>query len=105
MERRKVRDHQDAVELLDALASSQLPLAEFSRSRGIDGRSLHCWQLNLRPLSPSPPRGLRLVELTASRPDRPLAKYCVRFDGVEVEVDDHFHDDTLARLLAVVAAC
>lgn len=105
MERRKVRDHQEAVELLDALAASRLTLAEFSHSRGIDGRSLHCWQLNLRPLSSPPPRGLRLVELTAPKPDRPLAKYCVRFDGIEVEVDDHFHDDTLARLLAVVVAC
>jgi len=103
MERRKVRDHEEAVKLLSALAASSLPLAEFSRSRGIDGRSLHCWQLNLRAPAPPPSGGLRLMELSVGRPDRPVASYRIRFDGVEIEVDDHFREETLGRLLRVVA--
>jgi hypothetical protein len=102
MERRKVRDHKEAVELLSSLATSGLSLVEFSRSRGIDGRSLHCWQLNLRPPTPTS-GGLRLMELAVQQPDRPAASYRIRFDGVEIEVDDDFREDTLGRLLAVLA--
>ncbi|MBC8425824.1 hypothetical protein H8E07_17060 [bacterium] len=103
MERRRVRDHEEAVELLSALAASGLPLAEFCRSRGIDGRSLHCWQLNLRPPTPPSSGGLRLMELSVAVPDRPVAGYRIRFDGVEIEVDDHFREETLGRLLQVLA--
>ena len=103
MERRKVRDHEEAVELLSALSASGLPLSEFSRLRGIDGRSLHCWQLNLRPAAAPPSGGLRLLELSVARPERPVASYRIRFDGVEIEIDDHFREETLGRLLQVLA--
>ena len=103
MMRRKVRDQHDAAELLGALERSGQSLAEFCRARGLEGRSLNCWRINLQRDTAPAPGGLRLVELAAARP-RP-AVYRIVVDGIEVEVDDHFREDTLARLLAVVAAC
>lgn len=103
MEHRKVRDREDALELLDALDASGRSLSEYCRSRGIDGRSLNCWRRNLRRSRPAK-EGLRLVEVAVSAP-RQVARYRIAVDGIEIEVDDHFHDDTLARLLGVVLAC
>ncbi len=103
MTRRKVRDENDAAELLDALEVSGELLPDFCRARGVDGRSLSWWRDKVQhdeaPASP----GIRLVELTAERSR--AAVYRVVVDRFEVEVDDHFRDDTLARLLAVVAGC
>ena len=110
MTRRKVRDHNDAAELLDALEASGQSLSDFCRERGLDGRSLNCWRTNLqRDVAPAA-SGLRLVELAAApsppaAPHSQPAVYRVVLDGCEVEVDDHFREDTLARLLAVVGAC
>lgn len=104
--RRKVRDHEEAVELLDALERSGRSLADFCRGVGVDGRSLNCWRQNLRRSEASATSGLRLVELTPTRPVSPPALYRIMVGGLEVEVDDDFRADTLARLLAVVvAAC
>ncbi len=102
--RRKVRDHKDAVELLDALERSGRSLADFCHAAGVDGRSLNCWRQNLRR-SRAPTVGLRLVEVTPTRPASPPALYRVVLGGVEIEVDDDFRAETLARLLAVVAGC
>jgi len=104
MTRRKVRDRAEAVALLDGLSASGQSLAGFCRVRGIDGRSLNCWRYNVQDGTPRAPVGLRLVELAAPVP-LPPAVYRVVLDGIEVEVDDQFCDDTLARLLAVVSAC
>jgi hypothetical protein len=103
MTRRKVRDQSDAAELLEALDASGQSLPDFCMARGLDGRSLNCWRHNLQRDEAPGSRGIRLVELTAARPT--AAVYRVVVDRFEVEVDDHFRDDTLARLLAVVAAC
>jgi hypothetical protein len=100
---RKIRDRDDAVACLSAWQASGLPLSAWSQSNGVDGRSLHCWQVNLR-------RGRRskttaaVVELVPRR-DAPLARYVVRVDDVEVEVGDDFREDTLERLLRVLVAC
>ena len=103
MTRRKIRDHADAAELLDALEASGQSLADFCRARGLDGRSLNCWRINLQRDAVPAPSGLRLVELAAARSEP--AVYRIVVHGIEVEVDDHFREDTLARLLAVVTAC
>ena len=105
MGRRKVRDHEDAAELLAALDASGLTLSEFCRERGVDGPSLHCWQRNTgRRARAGGSQGLRLVELTVARP-APVASYRVLVNGLAIEVDDHFRQDTLARLIEVAAAC
>ena len=103
MRRRKVRDEDDAHELLDEWEGSGLELRDFCQRRGIDGRSLHCWNLNLeaREAEPAP---LRLVEVMTPRPTCKAA-YRLSIGEVLIEVDDDFHDDTLARLIRVAAAC
>lgn len=108
MDRRKVRDGDDAHELLRALSRSGLSRTEFCRRHGIDGRSLHCWELNLgrrhgHADSAEAP-ALRLLEVTVARP-RPSASYRVHVGDLVVEVDDGFVDNTLARLVAVLATC
>ena len=102
---RKIRDVRDAHESLAAAAASGLTRAEWARQEGIDGRSLNAWHLNLERRQDRRPE-LRLVELvsTAAKPEPPAALR-VRCGPFVVEVGVSFDEDTLARLLAVVAAC
>lgn len=98
---RKIRDIQDARASLAAWEASSLALGVWAREQGIDGRSLHCWKLNLRGRTRAP---ARLVELVPA-PRSMTARYTVRFDGIELELGDDFRDDTLGRLLQVLAPC
>jgi hypothetical protein len=45
---RKITDARDARACLKAVKSSGVPRAEWARSHGVGGRSLHAWELNLR---------------------------------------------------------
>lgn len=101
--RRKVLDRAEAMDLLEEWKQSGLALADFSRSCGVDGRSLNCWRLNLaRSQRPVPARPLRLVELDLPRR---RASYRIRVREFEVEVDDDFDPSNLAQLLDVVRGC
>lgn len=103
--RRKVRDAADARQLLDDLKHSRLSLADFAQVRGVDGRSLNMYRLNLESAVKAP-EPLRLVELVPSAaPASGAARYIVRCGELSVEVDDQFDDQVLRRLLAVVASC
>lgn len=100
---RKIRDRQDALACLEAMDASDLNLTSWARSHDVDARSLHCWRMNLGWQA----GGQRIVELVPEpRPaSLPVARYVFRVNGVELEVDDHFREDTLARLLQVIAPC
>ena len=104
--RRNVRDKRDAMALLDELEDSGLELSAFCASRGVDGRSLNCWRKNLgESASPRPTsQGLRLVEVMGPA-EVASAAYKICIDGVCIEVDDHFREATLVRLLRVAATC
>ena len=99
---RKIRDRQDAIESLEAAAASGLPRAVWARSQGIDGRSLNCWRQNLGWGAASVET---IVELVPSEPSARVGRYVLRVDGLEIELDDQFREDTLTRLLRVVASC
>jgi hypothetical protein len=100
MTRRKIRDEDDAVACLESYERSGLALRDWAQRNGVDGRSLHCWQLNLGERR----RPMQLVELVPE--SRPVsARYVVRAWGFEIEVGDDFDQRTLARLLDVVASC
>lgn len=77
-------------------------MSSWAQAQGIDGRSLHCWKLNLGRAQPS-----SVLELVAISPPAvsTRARYTVRVDGIEVEVGDDFCEETLQRLLEVVVAC
>jgi len=103
-----VRDKGDALALLNGLEDSGLELSAFCASQGIDGRSLNCWRKNLGdgtgPRLPS--QALRLVEVVAPEAEvASAAAYKISIGGVCIEVDDHFREATLARLLRVAATC
>jgi len=104
-----VRNKPEALALLDELERSDLELSAFCASRGVDGRSLNCWRHNLGGCSSDRPefQPLRLVEVVATETavTPAAAAYKLSIGGVCIEVDDHFRDATLTRLLRVAATC
>lgn len=109
--RRKVRDQAEARELLDRLLDSNMKLPEFCAEHGIDGRSLNCWRRNLArrrhaDAAPAPgPQRLRLVEVLPSTPPGPSPTYRVVVGSVVIELDHHFDEHDLTRLLRAVTRC
>jgi hypothetical protein len=96
---RKIRDRVEADRCLDALEDSGLPLTAWAHAHDIDARSLHCWRLNTRRRR----RSAHVVELVPTTPVAETARYLIRLDDIELEVGDDFRDDTLVRLLRVIA--
>ncbi len=105
MARRKIEDEAEARLCIEAQSRSGLSAVAWARREGLDGRSLNAWRVNLArrgavsPAAPAP----RLVELVAI--GQPAATYSVRCGRFVVEVGERFDEDTLLRLLHVVAAC
>jgi hypothetical protein len=115
VERRKIGSEREARRCLTAVKGSGLSLKEWARSRGIDGRSLHAWQMNLERWSGQSagkrPRAkkatssrMRLVELVASSATS-SSRYVVRVGSVSVEFGDDFEDGTLRRVVEVLRSC
>jgi hypothetical protein len=103
MARRKVADQVDAQKLLDEWTQSEVTFSAFCARRGVDGRSLRCWRMNLERSASAAPV-VQLVELTTTAaPARP--SYRLHVGEITVEVDDAFSEHTLARLLRVVSSC
>lgn len=105
---RKIRDEADARRCMTAAKSSGKTLGDWASEHGVDGRSLHTWSLNLTGRrgrkAKSSEKTLQLVELVAERASV-SSKFTVRVGGVAVEVDEHFDERALRRLLAVVGSC
>ncbi len=106
---RKIRDAQDAHDCLDAAKAAGLAPRDWARQHSVDARSLHMWRVLLarrasRDSAP-PSSGPRLVELVPAPPSRPQPRYVLHVAGCVVELDDHFHEDSLARLVRVLRAC
>lgn len=99
---RKIRNAEEARQYLDEVAASGQERAVWARSNGVNARSLNAWRLILARAERQVPT--RWVELVAAE-RAPVARYVVRVGGVAVEVGDDFRDETLRRLLAVVASC
>ena len=105
---RKIRDAADVEMLKRDAAAAGVPLVQWARDRGVDGRSLQAWILNTegrrRASSQGDARGIGLVELVAVNDARP-ARYVVRVGDLAIELGDEFNETTLRRLLEVVLAC
>lgn len=108
MERRKVRDAEDARELIAAARRAGVRLGLWARANGIDGRSLHAWKLNLERGSAPRRRRARstapLVELVPTRAS-PQARYVLRRGDVAFEFGDDAREEMLQRVVAVLRAC
>lgn len=122
--RRKITSAEEAERLLEELQDSGEDPPTFCQKRGLDGRSLNCWRLNLERRAETGKRramggeALRIVEV-GWPPAEPRAadasreataghgegRYRVTLGDVVIEVGDGFREETLYRLLSVVRAC
>lgn len=98
---RKIVDERDARACLAAQAKSGETLREWARRKGIDGRSLHTWQLNLSRRAPMS-GVVELVPRAAVAQAIPR-RYVVSVGAGSVEIGDDFDADTLARIVEVLS--
>ena len=103
---RKVGSEQEARRCLAAARAAGERAGDWARTHGIDGRSLKAWRVNLeRRGAPRPRAAPRLVELVPAAPPAPAARYVLHVGGVELELGDDFHEDTVRRLVQVLLSC
>jgi hypothetical protein len=104
--RRKIEDEREARRCLKAAKAAGLSAGEWARARGIDGRSLNAWRINLsRPMSEPEVQPLRLVELVPTAIERSDSRYVVRVGELAIEVHTDFDDATLVRLVRALRSC
>lgn len=108
MSKRKIESESEARRCLASVASSGLSLKEWARARGIDGRSLHAWKMNLERGSGVPTSartaGMQLVELVPA-PSSSSSRYVLRIGPASVEFGDDFEAETLRRVVEVLRSC
>lgn len=115
---RKIEDERDARRCLLAAKRAGLSAGDWARTQGIDGRSLHAWQVNLGRRGATAPRRPReaksaptkpaLVELVPTeRTVQPTAscRYVLEVGGARVEFGDDVSVATLRRVLEVLRSC
>lgn len=106
---RKVIDEGEARRCLAAARSARADLGQWARARGIDGRSLNAWRVNLerRRAPRSRARAIvpRLVELVPAPVAAARARYVLHVADVELEVGDDFDEQALRRLVRVLKSC
>lgn len=115
---RKIEDESEAQRYLLAARRSGLSAGEWARAHGVDGRSLHAWQMNLerraegprpRRRKPTPTRTAHaLVELVPATPSiapAGRARYLLEVAGARIEFGDDVSVATLRRVLEAVRSC
>ncbi len=110
---RKIEDEFEARACLGEAARSGERIGAWARARGIDGRSLHAWHVNLsrgrgrgrRQEETESPRRTALVELVPTPASSSSRRYAISVGGVCVEFGDDFEDETLRRVLGVLRSC
>ena len=117
---RKIEDERDAARCLRAAERKGLSAGDWARAHGVDGRSLHAWQMNLarrgstwpakRRKSPSSKRRSAthaLVELVpaATPVAQQSGRYALVVGGARVEFGDDASLATLRRVLEALRPC
>ena len=103
MQRRKIKNRQDADACLAAAGKLALSPTDWARANGVDGRSLNHWRLAIA--GSREPAPLRLLELVSGTAETSAARsYTVRCGAFEIEAPRDFDDAVLGRLLRVVAS-
>ena len=115
---RKIEDESEAQRCLSAAQRSGLSAGEWARAHGVDGRSLHAWQMNLERRSEGPRPKRRkskpartahaLVELVPATPSIATGgrcRYVLEVAGVRIEFGDDVSVATLRRVLEAVRSC
>jgi hypothetical protein len=115
---RKVKSKAEARRYLAAARASGRTLKEWARTRGIDGRSLHAWQMNLERSGKPTARSrsgsamtrstsgstTQLVELVPA-PTSSSPRYVVRIGSASIEFGDDVEAETLRRVVEVLRLC
>jgi hypothetical protein len=111
---RKIEDEKEAARCLRAAERKGLSAGDWARAHGVDGRSLHAWQMNLARRGTTWPAKRRkassrpgpkkaphaLVELVpASTPVVQVSRYALIVGGARVEFGDDASVATLRRVL------
>lgn len=118
---RKIENESEAQRCLSAAQRSGLSAGEWARAHGVDGRSLHAWQMNLERRSSDGPRPKRrkakpkrtraahaLVELVPATPSISpggRGRYLLEVAGARIEFGDDVSVATLRRVLEAVRSC
>lgn len=114
MSARKIQDETEAREHIAKMRESRLTLAAWARSAGIDGRSLHAWNVNLsrgdsnaarKAPKVRKARDVKLVELVPTSTGARSARYTVQVGQFALDVDAQFEEATLRRLIGVLRSC
>jgi hypothetical protein len=71
---RKIEDERDAARCLRAAERKGLSAGDWARAHGVDGRSLHAWEMNLARRGTTWPAKRRKV---SSRPKAKLARHAL----------------------------
>lgn len=110
MERRKIRDEQDARACLAAARAGTGTRAEWAREHGLDARSLNAWRVAIEKRA-GPRRNCRdaerakLVELVPTTAPAVSGRCVIDLGDARVEVDDRSSLETLVRVLQALRAC
>lgn len=113
---KKIEDEREARRCLQAARRQGLSAGEWARAHGVDGRSLHAWQMNLgRRGSDAAPRRRRarratvpgLVELVPSTRVNVVGtgRYVLEVAGARMEFGDDVSVATLVRVLEALRSC
>jgi transposase-like protein len=115
---RKIEDEKEALRCLAAARRSGLSAGEWARDHGVDGRSLHAWQVNLqrRGTGTQPrrrgPKAVRathaLVELVPAAPSATMVgggRYILEVGGARIAFGDDVSVATLRRVLEALRSC
>ncbi len=89
-----------------AVRAAGCDAVSWSRSNGVDARSLNCWRVNLDRRSKSASVGaIALVELVPTAPARVSGRYVLDLGVARLEFDDSCTVDTLRRVVTAVVGC
>lgn len=100
--RRCITDEEEANRLLHAWRDSQMDIRTFCAAHGIDGRSLRSWLDKNKGTDIPSVRLLELMPVEETRAVQTKATYRLTIGAVSLEFDEHFREETLVRLLAVL---
>lgn len=116
---RKIEDEREAVRCLRAAERRGLSAGDWARVHGVDGRSLHAWQMNLarrgttspvkrrKASSKATPVAHALVELVPALTSAAAApgRYTLFVGGARLEFGDDVSVVTLRRVLEALRSC
>jgi hypothetical protein len=115
---RKIEDEREAVRCLRAAERQGVSAGAWARAHGVDGRSMHAWQMNIARRGTSPKKRRKalpkaraaahaLIELVPSAmpATQGAGRYALVLGGARVEFGDDVSVATLRRVIEALRSC